>query len=140
MYDQALTSYEKILEINPDDPDVWNARGNILTEMDRSEEALVAYDKSLELCLNEANEMDPSTWNRKGNALMELSRFHEAVNCYDEALTLDPENDIILSNKGVALIELGRFNEAIEVFRKALMINPANEDAKILRDECLENL
>jgi hypothetical protein len=40
----------------------------------------------------------------------------------------------------VALIELGRFDEAMEAFRKALMINPANEDAKILRDECLENL
>ena len=86
--------------------------------MDRSEEALVAYDKSLELCLNEANEMDPSTWNRKGNALMELSRFHEAVNCYDEALTLDPENDIILSNKGLPSLNLGALMRPLKSLEK----------------------
>ena len=30
--------------------------------------------------------------------------------------------------------------DAIECFRRALVINPSNEDARILKDECLENL
>jgi tetratricopeptide (TPR) repeat protein len=37
-------------------------------------------------------------------------------------------------------MELSRFQEAMEIFRKALAINPHNEDARILLDECLENL
>ena len=62
------------------------------------------------------------------------------MECYSEALKLDPKNDVILSNKGVALMELERFREAVECFRKAVLLNPTNDDAKILRDECLENL
>ena len=79
-------------------------------------------------------------WNRKGNALMELGRFEEALHCYDEALSMENENDAFLCNKGVAFLELGSYNEAIECFRKTLVINPSNEDARILKDECLENL
>jgi Flp pilus assembly protein TadD len=37
-------------------------------------------------------------------------------------------------------MELERFREAVECFRKAVLLNPTNDDAKILRDECLENL
>ncbi len=79
-------------------------------------------------------------WNRKGNALMELGRFEEALNCYDEALNLENENDAFICNKGVALLELSHFDNAIECFKRALVINPSNEDARILKDECLENL
>ena len=137
-YKEALKYYDKILEIDPYNPDVWNARGNILTEMNCIEEAVKSYDRGLELCLEE--KPDASTWNRKGNALMELGRFEEALNCYNEALNLEPKNDIFLSNKGVAFIELNRFEEAIDCLKKALIINPTNEDAQILIDECLDNL
>jgi tetratricopeptide (TPR) repeat protein len=102
-----------------------------------TEEALASYDKALELCLDESP--DASTWNRKGNALLELGRFKEAVKCYGEALKLDPKNDIFLSNRGVALMELGEFEKAVECFNRALLENPENEDARVLKDECLEN-
>ncbi|MDP3066551.1 MAG: tetratricopeptide repeat protein [Methanobacteriaceae archaeon] len=136
--EEALTHYERILELNPQDPEAWNARGNVLSQLDRTEEALESYDRALERCLDE--EPDASTWNRKGNALLELGRFKEAINCYQEALKLERENDVFLSNLGVTYMELSRFQDAVDTFRKALVINPHNEDAKILIDECLENL
>ena len=71
---------------------------------------------------------------------MELDRFDEAVECYDKALSLEPDNEIFLSNKGVAFMELNQFEDAVRCFRKALIINPKNQDAQILMDECLENL
>jgi tetratricopeptide (TPR) repeat protein len=71
---------------------------------------------------------------------MELGRFEEALHCYDEALSMENENDAFICNKGVAFLELGSYNDAIECFRKTLVINPSNEDARILKDECLENL
>ena len=37
--------------------------GNILTEMDCTEEAVKSYDRGLELCLEE--KPDASTWNRE---------------------------------------------------------------------------
>ena len=134
----ALKGYDKIIKINPEDPDVWNAKGNILSELERTEEALDCYDKALELCLDITP--DSAMWNRKGNALMELGRYDEALKCYNEALKHDSGNDAFICNKGVALLELNRYEKAIECFRRALVINPSNEDAKILKDECLENL
>ena len=134
----ALKCYNKILIINPEDPDVWNAKGNILSELERTEEALDCYDKALELCLDLSP--DAAMWNRKGNALMELGRYGEALKCYNEAIKHDNGNDAFICNKGVALLELNRYEKAIECFRRALVINPSNEDAKILKDECLENL
>jgi len=137
-FEEALECYNKILKINPQDLEVWNAKGNLLSQIDRVEEALECYDRSLELCLED--EGDSSTWNRKGNALMELSRFQEAIKCYEEALSQEPDNDIFLCNKGVAFMEMNHFEKAVGCFRKAMVINPKSEDARILMDECLENL
>jgi tetratricopeptide (TPR) repeat protein len=53
---------------------------------------------------------------------------------------MENQNDAFICNKGVAYLELDRFDKAIECFRRALVINPSNEDARILKDECLENL
>ncbi len=36
-------------------------------------------------------------------------------------------------------MELGEFEKAVESFNRSLLINPANEDARVLKDECLEN-
>lgn len=136
-FENSLKCYEKLLKIDPLNHDVWNAKGNVLTRLERTEEALAAYDKALELCLESTP--DASMWNRKGNALLELGRAEEALTCYNEALKLDSENDIFWSNKGVALMELGEFEKAVESFNRSLLINPTNEDARVLKDECLEN-
>jgi len=114
------------------------SRGNLLSEIGKTEEALESYDKALELCLED--EGDSVAFNRKGNALLELGRFEEALECYDDALALEKNNYIFWSNKGVALMELNRFNEAVECFNKVLQIDPSNDDARVLKDECLENL
>jgi tetratricopeptide (TPR) repeat protein len=53
---------------------------------------------------------------------------------------LEKNNDIFLCNLGVAHMELSQFEKAAELFRKAYNLNPSNEDARILLDECLENL
>jgi hypothetical protein len=40
----------------------------------------------------------------------------------------------------VVLMELNRFKEAEDAFKKSLLINSHNDDARVLMDECLENL
>jgi len=137
-YKDALKVYDLVINLDPKNPDVWNAKGNLLSELKRTDEALICYDKALELCLDDSP--DATSLNRKGNALLELGRFEEAVQCYEEALNLDDKNDIFWSNKGVALMELNKYEAAADCFKTALMINPKNDDARVLMDECLENL
>jgi tetratricopeptide (TPR) repeat protein len=137
--DEALEIYDDLIKINSENPDVWNARGNLLTEMDRHEEALDSYNKGLEHCFDEGD-VDPATQNRKGNALLDLGRYEEALEAYDEAIRLDKDNEWFWLNKGLVLLELRKFKEADSIFTKVLSINPENDDARVLREECLENM
>ncbi|MDR2966860.1 MAG: tetratricopeptide repeat protein [Methanobacteriaceae archaeon] len=138
-FDEALAVYDELLKIDDKNPEVWNARGNLLTDMERLEEALESYDKALELCLDE-EDIDAVAQNRKGNALLDLGRHKEALICYDKAIELSDSNVDFILNKGVVLMELNKFQAAMETFTKILAIDPNNDDARVLREECLENL
>ena len=48
-YEDALDCFEKILAINPDDPDVWNKKGAALRSLGRYDEAIESFNKALEI-------------------------------------------------------------------------------------------
>lgn len=47
LYEEAIASHDRALEINPDDHFAWYSRGNALSEMGQLEEAIVAYDRAI---------------------------------------------------------------------------------------------
>ena len=48
-YDDALSSFEQALTLEPKNPDLWNLKGITLRSMGRYDEASDCYNKSLEL-------------------------------------------------------------------------------------------
>ena len=48
-YDDALSSFEQALTLEPKNPDLWNLKGVTLRSMGRYDEASDCYNKSLEL-------------------------------------------------------------------------------------------
>jgi len=64
----------------------WIKKGLMLHYLDRYEEALQAYDKSLEL-----NPDAFVVWYNKGIALTDLGRDREVLQAYDRALELNPD-------------------------------------------------
>ena len=48
-YEEALDCFEKILAINPDDPDVWNKKGVTLRSLGRYDEAIESFNRALEI-------------------------------------------------------------------------------------------
>ncbi|KZX14679.1 tetratricopeptide repeat protein [Methanobrevibacter curvatus] len=138
-FEDALSVSDELIKIDGKNPEVWNARGNLLTEMEHHEEAIEAYDIGFTHCFDES-EIDASALNRKGNVLLDLGRFNEALSVYDKAIKIEPNNEWFLLNKGLVLLELNNFSQASDVFTKVLSINPKNDDARVLRDECLENM
>jgi tetratricopeptide (TPR) repeat protein len=48
-YEQAITSYDKVITIDPDDADAWYNKGDALNSLGKSDEAEKCYDKSKEL-------------------------------------------------------------------------------------------
>lgn len=64
-------------------PELLTIKGAALVVLGRSEEALQAFDKAIEL-----DPYDADAWNDKGTVLGKLGRHYEAQVCYDKAKEL----------------------------------------------------
>lgn len=80
------------------DHNSWYTLGNEHAKNDDNEDALVAYDKVLEIDPNHV-----SAWNNKGIILSRLKRFEESIICYDKAIEINPEYANAWYNKANAL-------------------------------------
>jgi|GEM_PF-7021619 len=152
LYQEALTFFDKALEIDPKYTYAWNNKGVALYNLGRNEEEIACYEKALEIdpkythawynkggaldklgryeeaitCYEKTLELDPKythAWNNKGWALNGLGRYDEAITCCEKALELDPNYTLAWNNKGVALYNLDRYEEAIEKYQEALRLN-----------------
>ena len=75
-FEEALSAFERALDLDANDVDTWFFKGITLADLKRHEEALAAYDKALTL--------DPNyraIWHNKSKALKELTYFpHFQIN------------------------------------------------------------
>ncbi len=81
----------------------WYSAGNERAKEGNNEDALIAYDKALEIDPNHV-----SAWNNKGIVLSRLKRFEEAIACYDKAIEINPQYANAWYNKANALRNFGQ--------------------------------
>ena len=86
-FEEALICWDKALEIDGENIEVWHSRGLTFYYMEDYEEAVKCYNKVIELCPDHSY-----AWCDKGRALHNLGRYEEAIKCYDKTLELDPED------------------------------------------------
>ena len=120
----ALRSCDQAIAAKPDDPEAYNARGNVLLRSMRYDDAVASFDKAIELKPDY-----PQPYNGRGNALQALRRFEEAVESYDTAVALKADYAAAYSNRGNALQALQRFEDAIESYGKAIILRPDDVEA-----------
>ena len=60
-FSEAITAYDKALEIDPKDKEAWVNKGAALNRMGNFSEAITAYDKALKIDPNYVN-----AWDGKG--------------------------------------------------------------------------
>jgi tetratricopeptide (TPR) repeat protein len=110
-------------------------RGNTAYELRRYEDALAAYNRSLELRPD-----DPDTLNNRGVTLDDLKRYEEALADYNRSLELRPDDPDTLNNRGNALHHLNRYDEALTEYNRALELRPDHPDTLNNRGITLNNL
>jgi tetratricopeptide (TPR) repeat protein len=123
-YGEAIRSYEKNIEIDPNSWKAWNNKGVALNTLGRYTEAIV--------CFGEALKINPDflvVLINRGLSLSHLERYEEAIDSYDKALKLNPESPEAWNNRGVAFGKLERNQEAIESYNKALKFTPNHFEA-----------
>jgi tetratricopeptide (TPR) repeat protein len=101
-----------------------NNLGNALLKMGQVDEAIVHFQKALEIKPDFAE-----AHNNLGNFLFQKGQVDEAIVHFQKALEIKPDYAVAHYNLGNALLKMGHVDEAIAHFQKALQINPDYAEA-----------
>ena len=117
--DEAIISWEKALELNPNLGEAWHNRGSALGRLGNYEEALASFEQTLKIDPHNAQ-----AWNERGHVLYQLSQWQGAADSWERAVTIVSNNYQFWYNRGCALEKLQQYQEAIASYEKALEIKP----------------
>jgi len=157
-YEEAVKSYQRAIDLDTYNPDLWYNRGLALSSLGRYEDALECYQRGTKLDPFDAeiwlergaalsglgryeealasydrgiefDAGDAGAWNKRGTVLAKLERYEEAIASYDRAIEIDPLNPNAWNHRGTVLTKLERYEEAIASYDRAIEIDPLNPDA-----------
>ena len=128
-YGEAIKCFEKVLELEPEDPTAITYKGIALADLGRESESMQCFDSLLESDPN-----DQATINNKAQALSRLGKLDEALELYDKIIEINPNYEKAYYNKGLIFQEREKLDEALELYDKALEINPNYEKALITKN------
>jgi len=123
--DEAISFFDRVLEIEPDHLDALTNKGGLLSTFGKHKEAISYFDRVLEIEPNRVG-----TLVNKASALGSLGEFDEAFFYLDRALEIEPNNINALTNKAAVFVDQENYYDAITYFHKVLEVDPGNEIAE----------
>ncbi|MGJ4951758.1 tetratricopeptide repeat protein [Bradyrhizobium sp. HKCCYLS20291] len=121
---EAVSSFQRVLELNPQNWDAANQCGIVLQRLGRIDEALACLDLSDALRPNHV-----PTLLMRGALLTALKRLDEALLICRRANEIEPGNSDICVKTGIVLRTMCRDEEALKLFERALALQPGSRDA-----------
>ena len=129
-YREAISSMDKVLQINDRKIDAYVKRGDIFREWGYNEQALADYNKALSL--------DKENYAaRSGRAYLyaSIQENRRALADYDTMLGMNPNDTIALYNRGCLMADEGKYPEAKKALERLLTLEPNNVYAKQAYDD-----
>jgi len=120
-YDEALKSYKKAYQLNPDNGGVAFRLGNAYFERKRYEEAVTYLKKAKEAFGN-----DIETIKKLGEAYLELKEYGKAIEEYKSVIKIVPKHVSSRIQIGNAYLKLRQYKTAENYYNEALKIEPNN--------------
>ena len=96
-YDQAISDYNKALEITPKYAEAYLNRGIAYRNKGQHDQALSDYGKVLQI-----DPKDARAYCNRGNAHLEKGRYDKAISDYSKALEINSKDAQVFYNRGVA--------------------------------------
>ena len=115
---KAVDEYAQAIEINKKDYDTYYKVANLLTDLDKKDEATQMLTNLLE---KKPEYVEASI--ALGDLLIETENYKEAVNVYLEALKYSPTNYDLNYNLGIVYTMLNDFQNAKLYYEKAAELN-----------------
>jgi len=124
--DEAISYFERVLEIDPNHVDALSNRGGLLSTIGKHDEAFSDLDKALEIEPNHVRALI-----NKGILLAFLNQTDDGIFYLEKALEIEPDNIEALRNRAIHFIFQENYNDAVLDFYKILEIEPENPDVFI---------
>ncbi len=157
-FDLAINMCHAAEKASPKDPRIWTLEGIALTNLQRPEQALAAYNRALELdprslpALEGAAELEYKQGNKRAipllerilairpddpttHAMLAVMQYKEkdcarAIENFKQAGTVTANQPLALTQYGFCLTELNRFEESIPIFEQVVQLQPEAHDAR----------
>jgi tetratricopeptide (TPR) repeat protein len=121
-YSEAISCFDKALELDPHNFMAWASKGSALDGLGRPHDSLRCYRRALELFPDSPESQ--YAWFAQGSLLEQFGRLDEALHSYDKVLELDARVCAAWVNKSAVLYRQGRYVEALESCEKAIELDP----------------
>jgi tetratricopeptide (TPR) repeat protein len=157
-YDDAITTYGKIIELKSDWDFVYNNRGGAYGDKGERDRSISDFNKAIEINpryasayynrgntyddkgeydrsisdFNKAIEINPrfaEAYNNRGNAYCHKGEYDQAISDFDKAIEINPRDAEAYNNRGNAYDDKGEYDQAISDYNKALEVNPRYAEA-----------
>ncbi|HUZ17025.1 MAG TPA: tetratricopeptide repeat protein [Spirochaetia bacterium] len=119
-YPLAERFAKKLREVNAGDPGVHILLGNIYAKMDQGNNAILAFQRAIELDPENAE-----AHNNSGVVYKRVGNIPAAINAFERARQLAPDRADVLYNLGNIYKQAGDFGNAERSYRKAIEIDPS---------------
>jgi regulator of sirC expression with transglutaminase-like and TPR domain len=119
-YKNALSDFDKALELNPKYGNAYHGRGNAKSGLGDYAGAIIDFDKALEL------DESVMLYSDRGNAKSGLKDYAGAIKDFDKTIALFPNADGAYFNRGNAKKDLNDYAGALKDYSKALELNPTS--------------
>ena len=127
-WEESAASYERALEIDPDNPAVLNNYAYLLSVQNyRLEEGLEMVDRALEMSPELPSYHDTRAW-----ILYRLGRLKEALEVIKIAMKDTDDNAEMFEHLGYIYQALGKERKATKAWKRAAEIEPDNERYQLL--------
>lgn len=168
-YDQAIETYNRIVDLDPYNDEVWPALGQLYFILKDYEKAVESYDFALIIDENDSlsllqkahalfqlekweDALEAYTayselisdkwqvWTFIGECYEKLENFEKAISFYRKSLDEGEDNFDALEGMAIGLLELERYDESLEYIYKAIKQNDFDFEIWIYLGEAMEGL
>ncbi|MBT4864299.1 MAG: tetratricopeptide repeat protein [Planctomycetaceae bacterium] len=144
LFSKAMTEIDTAIELAPNVAELHRIRAEMLTEMDRPNEARTSRRKSEWLQhlapLNQAiirQPKDSQSYQRRAEHYADDDQWENAISDFSKALQLEPESVDALIGRAKAWLAQGKFQKAIDDCEHALKLSTQREIYSVRGDAYL---
>ena len=134
-FNEAINSWTKAININPNYIEALNGLGNALLKLKKIDQSILNFEKAIKI-----NPNYYEAYCNLGSALLKLGKHKEAITNFEKVIEIKPNYFEAIYGKAYALMKNQNYNEAILVFSEFIKFNPQNADAHNAVGACLISL